>query len=401
MGRLATPLWKRKRFREFYYITHIKNIPSILTKGILSHERIKKEKVKYVPIYDEEIVSRRQHRTAPDGRNLWSFANLFFNARNPMLYRVTREKPVEELAVLGIDKVVSDQEDVFLTTGNAASDQTEILGENEAKKALKEIIKETSRDWWGIADGTKRTMMAECLVPDFVPPQRIKSIYVANDTAQEKVKKLLTTIFPHGVSTIRNPFIFFEPNERVALSKNLKVVEGDMFFSKKQTLTVSVNTVGIMGKGLASRVRYQFSDVFVRYQDLCRSRTLRMGKPHLYKRESSFEYELADEPLTLPANANSETWFLLFPTKKHWREKADIEGIEAGLQWICENYKEKEFKSLAVPSLGCGLGWLDWRDVGPILCKYLFSLDIPVELYLPTERTIPQKLLSADFLLSQ
>jgi O-acetyl-ADP-ribose deacetylase (regulator of RNase III) len=182
------------------------------------------------------------------------------------------------------------------------------------------------------------------------------------------------------------------------LTRNLSLVDGDMFFSKLQTLTISVNCVGIMGKGLALRAKYQFPDVYVAYQDLCRARKLKMGTPCLIRREVSLDYELADEPSTL-SNSNLEKWFLLFPTKNHWREKSDITGIEQGLQWIRDNYQSQGMKSLAVPALGCGLGQLEWRDVGPLLCKYLSALDIQVAIYLPREQKIPEELLSKDFLL--
>ena len=51
--------------------------------------------------------------------------------------------------------------------------------------------------------------------------------------------------------------------------ENLTLVKGDMFFSGLQTLTVSVNTKGVMGRGLASRAKYQFPDVYIYYQDSC------------------------------------------------------------------------------------------------------------------------------------
>jgi len=174
--------------------------------------------------------------------------------------------------------------------------------------------------------------------------------------------------------------MFFQPFKKIELTGNLSIVLGDMFFSRMHTLTVSVNCVGAMGKGLASRAKYQFPDVYVIYQDLCRNRILKMGEPYLYKRESSFDYQLADEPETL-ANANLEAlevnmerWFLLFPTKQRWRERADIHGIERGLQWLRDSYIEQGIKSLAIPALGCGLGWLRWLDVGPLLCKYLSDI---------------------------
>lgn len=72
--------------KGLYYITHIDNVPSILRRGILSRERVETEGVQYTPIYDEAIVAARKDKLAPNGKRLWSFANLYFNARNPMLY---------------------------------------------------------------------------------------------------------------------------------------------------------------------------------------------------------------------------------------------------------------------------------------------------------------------------
>ena len=88
-------------------------------------------------------------------------------------------------------------------------------------------------------------------------------------------------------------------------------------------------------------------------------------------------------------------------SKDHWRNKSTLAGIEQGLQWLQKTYKNQEIKSLAIPALGCGLGGLSWEDVGPLMCKYLISLDIPVALYLPTESKLSDEYLSDDFLLSQ
>jgi len=81
--------------------------------------------------------------------------------------------------------------------------------------------------------------------------------------------------------------------------------------------------MGIMGKGLASRAKYQFPDVYVMYQDLCRNKTLKMGKPYLYKREGSLDFIFADESERL-TNLNLQTLFLLFPNKTNWREPSDF-----------------------------------------------------------------------------
>ena len=81
--------------------------------------------------------------------------------------------------------------------------------------------------------------------------------------------------------------------------------------------------------------------------------------------------------------------------------KADIKGIEEGLIWLKDNYKKEGIKSLALPALGCGLGWLSWEKVGPLMCKYLVDFDINVWIYLPAEKKVSETQLSKEFLLSQ
>lgn len=381
--------------KGLYYITHIDNIPSILKLGILSHNMVEKEGLHYTPIYDAQIVSNRHAIKVPDGRTLWSFANVYFQPRNPMLYRVLCEKDINDIAILSLHSNILYRKDIYISAGNAACTASEILPAKEGLKIIHKMKDDISKEWWKEEDGSKRKIMAECLVPDVILSELIKTIYVASHDTAIKLKQKLGWL---DIPIISEPKMFFLPNIRTTVTPYLFVVEGDMFFSRHHTLTVSVNVVGIMGKGVASRAKYQFPDVYVFYQDLCRNRTLKMGKPYLYKREASIDYQLADEPATL-TNLNSEKWFLLFPTKNHWREKSDIKGIEEGLQWILDNYRKEGIKSLAIPALGCGLGWLEWSDVGPLLCKYLSTLDIPVSVYLPTEKKIDDKFLTKDFLL--
>ena len=77
--------------KNLYYITHIDNLPSILERGILSHERIQKEGLQPAHIYNTDIVNRRSKKNTPDRKSLWSYANLYFQPRNPMMYRVVHE----------------------------------------------------------------------------------------------------------------------------------------------------------------------------------------------------------------------------------------------------------------------------------------------------------------------
>jgi hypothetical protein len=380
-----------------YYITHINNVPSILKHGIYCHERIETEHIDFTRIYDEGIVANRHDIQVSDGRSLWKFANFFFQPRNPMLYRVLSEKSSKEIAIISVQPKILDRLDIYITTGNAAHSLSDILPAGDGRKVIPQILKDTLKvEWWNEADGSKRKIMAECLVPDMLPPDLIQAIYVSGHETKEKLEPLIPGF---NVPVIPEPHMFFLPTWAYGLTSNLYLLEGDMFFSKAQTVTVSVNTVGVMGKGLASRAKYQFPDVYVYYQDLCRSRILKMGKPQVYKRESSLDYNLADEPQSL-SSGNGDKWFLLFPTKRNWREMSDIKGIEEGLIWLSDNYKQERIKSLAIPALGCGLGRLEWKDVGPLMCKYLKKMEINVAIYLPAEKKIPKEYLEKDYLLA-
>jgi hypothetical protein len=53
-----------------------------------------------------------------------------------------------------------------------------------------------------------------------------------------------------------------------------------------------------------------------------------------------------------------------------------------------------------LPALGCGLGNLEWSEVGPLMCKYLNEMDILSFVYLPLEKQIAEKELTTNFLLN-
>lgn|SRR5487761_88742 len=383
----------KREIRELYYITHVDNIASIIANGILSHTLIQQKGIRFTPIYDAQIVASRQQRKTPSGSSLWEYANLYFQPRNPMMYRVALEKSTKSLAVVGVKRGVLSLPDIFVTDGNAASRETNFYPLGTTRNMLPLIVRETDKQWWNTLDGSKRRIMAECLVPKLVPPDYIEELIVSDHEVAERVRERVGSDF----DVVSHSEIFFEPERRTDVTENMSVIEGDMFFSRMQTLTVSVNVVGVMGKGLASRAKYQFPDAYVKYQDVCRSKALTMGSPYLYKRESSLDYELADDPSSIQ-NEVDQTWLLFFATKKHWRYKADINAIEKGLKWIIDQYRSYGIKSLAIPALGCGLGGLNWRDVGPLMCKYLAQLEIPVQIYLPAEKHVPDAQIAKDFL---
>lgn len=387
----------KRTIKSLYYITHINNLPSILRHGILSHRQVEAKGIPFTPVYNPEIVANREQRLTSDKKSLWDYANVYFQPRNPMLYKVISETNKKDVVIVGVSPQIVDTKGAFISLGNAASSLSPLLDIKTGLKFINgEYWKIINNDWWKTEDGTKRKIMAECLIPNGIPPTNIHSVYVTNSVVAEKIRPVLSE-FAH-ISVVVEPHMFFQPRRHGAITDKLSWVDGDMFFSQMQTLTVSVNTVGVMGKGLASRAKYQFPDMYVVYQDVCKNKTLVMGKPYLYKREASLDEDLADEPFSLP-NLNANKWFLLFPTKEHWKEGSDIIGIEAGLQWLLENYKFEGIQSIAMPALGCGLGGLDWKDMGPLMCRYLSKADVHASIYLPQEQQISPEFLTRAFLL--
>jgi len=389
-----------KNIKSLFYITHIKNLSSILKQGISSHQIVTQHNLYYEAVYNPQIVQRRQQRQTPDGKSLWEYANLYFQPRNPMLYQVVNTVGKRNVVVLGVKPRVLDQPKAYLALGNAAVSLSPILPVREGLAQLKQDDwKILNSHWWKSEDGSKRKIMAECLIPDRVEPNEIHNIYVVDQSTAQAVYEIVKKI-PLRIEVVIEPFMFFQPRREGRITQKLSWVDGDLFFSQMQTLTISVNTVGVMGKGLASRAKFQFADVYVVYQEVCRKKILQLGKPYLYRREISLDVDLADEPSTL-ATPNAMKWFLLFPTKRHWRENANLAQIEAGLQWLVANYKTEGIQSIALPALGCGLGGLDWAEVGTLMCRYLDQMDIQAAIYLPQEQAVPEEHLQKAFLLRQ
>jgi hypothetical protein len=325
-----------KTIQGLYYITHIENLPSILERGILSHQRIDALQLDYKAIYDRTIVSNRQTRTTEDGKSLWHYANFYFQPRNPMMYRVKEEISPRSIVVLKLKKTLLNRTDIFLTDGNEASLRTQIA--RPTPDRLAKIAQYIDREYWTDTDDAKRQIMAECLVPEMVAPNEIECIYISrNGEHQERVQAMVDASGLRRVAVVVEPNFFFQPRAQWSLTDRLYLAQGDMFFSKLQTLTISVNTKGVMGKGLASRTRYQFPDVYVHYEDACKDKRLTTKTPVLYRRTRSLAADLSENGLS--PNSATETWFLLFATKEHWREDSKLSYIVDGMAYVLEHIR--------------------------------------------------------------
>lgn len=145
-------------------------------------------------------------------------------------------------------------------------------------------------------------------------------------------------------------------------------VKGDLFQSPAQVFVNAVNTVGVMGKGIALEFRKLFPDMYKQYRSLCEQGQFKIGMLWLYK--------------------SPNKWVLNFPTKTHWRYPSQVEYIEAGLKKFASMFVDLGVPSIAFPALGCGNGQLDFKSqVQPLMEKYLDPLPIDVFVY-PEQRSV-------------
>ena len=391
------------RINSLYYITHIDNLPSILERGILSDKRIESDRVQFVSMFKgkagdkSNISKRRKAKPQNSGKNLLHYVSLLFQPRNPMMYRAVSETGKDKLAVLELTGAILSEPGTFIADGSAVDELTQFYPTTQGLKRLQQQWRVIQNEWWKECDGSKRKIMAECLVPDQVRPEYIRSVVIADSTMKNWVQG---TFKSRQFPIVCQPDLFFQPKCQIAIGKNISLIDGgDIFFSELQTLTVTVNLQGVMGKGLALRAREQFSDVYVEYEKACRSKKVRVGRPYVYKREASVADELTDFKIYRGQIKNPMKWFLLFATKRHWRTNSRIEDIESGLRWVQDNFKKEGIQSLAMSALGCTNGSLDWADVAPLMCKYLHRINIPVEIYLPREYPIKPQHLTESYLL--
>lgn len=145
---------------------------------------------------------------------------------------------------------------------------------------------------------------------------------------------------------------------------NVKVIKGNLFNSKCQTIVNTINCVGVMGRGIALVYKLRYPKMFSVYQDFCKQGLISVGKLWLYKSEDS----------NIP-------WVLNFPTKTHWKLPSEYSYIEQGLTKFVETYKEKGITSIAFPMLGTQNGGLDRDVVLRMMLSALGKCDIPVEIY--------------------
>lgn len=145
---------------------------------------------------------------------------------------------------------------------------------------------------------------------------------------------------------------------------------GNLLESNAEALVNTVNTVGVMGKGIALQFKNTFPNNFRVYQKACKNNEIQVGKLLITEEESLL---LGNKII------------VNFPTKTNWRLPSEFSYIEKGLIELVNEIKTRKIKSIAIPPLGAGNGGLDWNKVKLILEKYLKDVDCEVYIYEPSQ----------------
>jgi O-acetyl-ADP-ribose deacetylase (regulator of RNase III) len=148
----------------------------------------------------------------------------------------------------------------------------------------------------------------------------------------------------------------------------IKFISGNLFKSHAEALVNTVNTVGVMGKGIALQFKERFPENFIEYKKACKSGELKTGKMFV----------------TEVSRLEGPRWVINFPTKKHWKLGSSYSYIEEGLEDLIKVIEDKKISSIAIPPLGAGHGGLEWEKVKTLIIEKLSKLNIEIEIFAPS-----------------
>jgi hypothetical protein len=191
------------RVTELHCIMPMANLVSVMKQGVLSHERA--VKVPHRSVALQPVQEKRDQKQVPGGLKLHQYANLYFHARNPMMFR--RRDQANDLCVLRISTMVLALPGTVITDQNAASDYVRFLHPRQWQVLDFDAI--YAMDWRHPDDQIAHwrhssQKCAEVLVPQRVEPLYVTGAYVVDNLARERLEALGLALL---VAT--NPVLFF------------------------------------------------------------------------------------------------------------------------------------------------------------------------------------------------
>ncbi|MEU8407288.1 macro domain-containing protein [Micromonospora sp. NPDC048842] len=146
------------------------------------------------------------------------------------------------------------------------------------------------------------------------------------------------------------------------------IAHGNLLTADVEALVNTVNTVGVMGKGIALQFKRAYPANYAAYRAACATKEVKLGQMFLF-----------DSALLGPRR-----YVINFPTKGHWRTSSKLTDIKDGLNDLVRLVRDHRISSLAVPALGCGNGGLDWEEIRPLIERSFADLpEVRVLLFPP------------------
>jgi len=151
----------------------------------------------------------------------------------------------------------------------------------------------------------------------------------------------------------------------------ISYTQGNLLDARVDALVNTVNTVGVMGKGIALMFKDRFDRNFDLYAAACKAKQVKVGQMFV----------------TETGELDGPRWIINFPTKDHWKGNSRLEWVESGLQDLKRALHDRQIRSVAIPPLGAGNGGLDWPTVKVLIQATLADLDgVEVIVYEPTSQ---------------
>jgi len=192
------------RVTELHCIMPMANVASVMQHGILSYERA--EKLKHHSVAMQAVQDRRDQKQVPGGLKLHQYANLYFHARNPMMF--VRKDQANSLCVLAVSTDVLRMPDVVITDCNAASGYARYLAPSQWQ--LLDFDDIFAPDWRHPGDPSRfyqhrSRKCAEVLVPGCVESRFLRGAYVMDEQAAQRLRSL-----GFGLPIRIDPVLFFK-----------------------------------------------------------------------------------------------------------------------------------------------------------------------------------------------
>ena len=156
----------------------------------------------------------------------------------------------------------------------------------------------------------------------------------------------------------------------------MEFVTGNLLEADAEALVNTVNTKGVMGKGVALQFKRAFPENYQAYRAACAAGRVQLGRMFV------FDSGRMERP----------RYIINFPTKDHWRSRSRLADIDAGLEDLRRVLAELKIESVALPPLGCGLGGLRWADVRPRIERALGTVPVRVLVFEPHGAPAPEEM---------